>query len=374
MPVRREAREHEKTPRHEALFGHVARRSPRSILVMRPGAMGDVLLTTPALKALRAGFPESHIAALVTPAGEAILRKNPDVDEVIVLDKSSLSSRAGIIGQVRRRRFDLVIDFLCNPRTALIAACSGARDRLGYDVRLRKLAYNLRKPRDEYRDGKKVVKYAAQVNVDMVTCLGVGGIDTQLRFEVSERAEEKIEGFLRRHSMGSGRVVGVCPAGSWPAKTWELGKFAELADRLIGEAGSRVIIIWGPGEERLAEEMAAAMRGRGVLACKTDIDEVGALLRRCSVFVSNDSGLKHIAVAVGTPTVTVFGPTNPVTWNAADPLHRAVHADVDCLFCDKNECESMVCMRKLEVSDVLPIVKELLEQVVPYEEDERSKK
>jgi lipopolysaccharide heptosyltransferase II len=331
--------------------------------------MGDVLLTTPALKALRIGFPESRIAALVTPSGEAILRGNPDVDEIIVLDKSSLGSKMGIIPRVRRGKFQLVIDFLCNPRTALISICSGARDRLGYDVRIRRVAYNLQKPRDEYREGKKIVKYAAEVNVDMVRCLGIGGVDTQLRFEVSERARKKADEFLRSRSLESGRVAGICPTGSWGAKTWQLEKFADLADRLTKETGSRVVIVWGPGEKTIAEEMAAAMKEEGVVACKTDIDEVGALLRRCSVFVSNDSGLKHIAVAVGTPTVTVYGPTNPVTWNPPDSRHRAVHAGVDCLFCDKNECETMVCMKKLEVSNVLPAVRDLLEEFAPAAHD-----
>ncbi|KPJ59913.1 MAG: hypothetical protein AMJ46_09065 [Latescibacteria bacterium DG_63] len=349
-----------KSDANAPLFPEVARKRPRSMLVLRPGAMGDVLLTTPALRALRLGFPESRIAALVTGSGEAILRGNRNVDETIVLDKSSLRSQLGIIWRVRRGRFELVIDFLCNPRTALISACSGAPYRLGYDVRVRRVAYNLKKPRDEYREGRKVVKYAAEVNVDMVRCLGINGAGTRLDFEVSERARSKIDEFLRSHSLETGKLVGISPAGSWPAKTWGVRKFAELADQIGGETGCAVVIVWGPGEEELAKEMVGAMKTERVMACRTDIDEVGALLERCAVFISNDSGLKHIAVAVGTPTATVFGPTNPVTWSPPDPRHRAVYADVDCLFCDRNECESMVCMKKLEASDVLPIVKELL--------------
>ncbi|MFH0778370.1 MAG: glycosyltransferase family 9 protein, partial [Candidatus Eisenbacteria bacterium] len=164
----------------------------RSILVLRPGAMGDVLLTTPALRALKAGFPGARVTALVTRSGEEILKGNPHVDEVIVLDKSSLLSQARVFPGVRRRRFDLVVDFLCNPRTALISLFSGAPLRLGYDVRVRKIAYNLLKPRDEYEQGRKVVKYAVDVNLDMVRFLGVDEVGAELFLRVDEASERRI--------------------------------------------------------------------------------------------------------------------------------------------------------------------------------------
>ena len=334
---------------------------PRSILVLRPGAMGDVLLTTPAVRALRRAFPEARVCVLVTVSGEAILRQNTNVDEIIVLDKSSLRSQASVIPLVRRKEFDLVVDFLCNPRTAMIALFSGAPWRLGYDVRMRKIAYNLRKTRDEYREGKKVVKYAAQVNIDMLRCLGIESVDTRLDLTVNDTAQTRMDDFLRSHSVEMGEFVGVCPAGTWPAKTWEVGKFAGLADRIVSELGRKVVILWGPRERELARKMARLMKTEGLLSCETGIDEVSAIIRRCALFVSNDSGLKHIAVALATPTVTIFGPTNPQTWNPSKSAHRAVYAGVDCRFCDKNSCEDMRCMKELSVVTVFSAVEEVLE-------------
>jgi heptosyltransferase-2 len=194
----------------------------------------------------------------------------------------------------------------------------------------------------------------------MIRCLGIGETDASLDFQVSRDSQEKVDAFLRSRGLEGKRTAGVCPAGSWPAKTWPLEKFAAFADRITKELGCAVVILWGPGEEVLAERMASLMKTQGLVACRTDIEEAGALLRRCELFVSNDSGLKHIAVAVGTATVTIFGPTNPITWNPPDPRHRAVHTDADCLFCDRNECDSMVCMENLEVSDVLSVSKEVL--------------
>ena len=337
------------------------RSGPASILVIRPGAMGDVLLTTPALRALRGAFPAGRLTVLVTRPGKEILAGNPDVDEVMVLDKSSWRPQVEIIGQVRRKDFELVIDFLCNPRTAIITILSGARVRLGYNVGLRRFAYNVVKPRDEFRDGKKVAKYAAEVNLDMVRYLGVPAEASGLRFSVDSKAREKADAFLADNGLEAGRFVCVSPSGSWPAKTWELGKFAALADLVVARVGSRVVVLWGPGERGLAESMLNLMRTSGVAACETSVMEAGALLESSALFVSNDSGLKHIAVAVGTPTVTVFGPTNPTTWNPMSPKHRAVSADVGCLRCDKNTCDAMDCMKNLSAERVFAVVEEVLE-------------
>jgi lipopolysaccharide heptosyltransferase II len=322
--------------------------------------MGDVLLTTPALRALRNAFPKSRLTVLVTRPGREILAGNPDVDEVIVLDKSSWRPQVDIVGAVRRKRFDLVVDFLCNPRTALITILSGAGTRVGYNVGLRRLAYNVVKPRDEFRDGRKVAKYAAEVNLDVVRYLGVKAQSSGLVFSVDPESRAAVDGFLASNELEAGGFVCMSPAGSWPAKTWEREKFAALADLVTTRVGMRTVILWGPGERELADSMVGLMKTPGVVACETSVREAGALLASSALFVSNDSGLKHIAVAVGTPTVTVFGPTNPKTWNPVSPMHKAVSADVDCLCCDKNTCGSMDCMKRLTVEAVFSAVEEVL--------------
>ncbi len=349
---------------HQKSKGPWGRRDgPASILVLRPGAMGDVLLTTPALSALRNAFPKSRLTALVTRPGKEVLAGNPDVDEVMVLDKSSWRPQVDIVSAVRRKKFDLVIDFLCNPRTALITILSGARLRVGYNVGLRRFAYNVVKPRDEFRDGAKVAKYAAEVNLDVVRYLGVEAQSSGLVFRVDAKSREVVDGFLAANGLEAGGFVCLSPSGSWPAKTWELEKFAALADLVATRAGLRVVVLWGPGERGLAESMLGLMKMPGVAACDTSVREAGALLESSALFISNDSGLKHIAVAVGTPTVTVFGPTNPKTWNPVSPKHGAVSADVACLCCDKNTCENTDCMRKLSAEMVFSAVEEVLRWV-----------
>jgi len=337
----------------------------RAILVLRPGALGDVLLTTPALRALRRAFPSARISIIVTAAGKAVLKGNQSIDEIIVLDKSSMRSQASVIPLVRRKKFDVIIDFLCNPRTALITLLSGAPRRVGYDVRMRKIAYSIRKQRDKYVGGKKLVEYAAQVNNNMLRCLGIDYTDTALDLGIDGEARARMDEFLRSCGLEGKGFVGICPAGTWPAKTWAVEKFAALADLIQKELGLKVLILWGPGEKELAERMAQLMISKGIIACETSIEEVSAVIKRCALLVSNDSGLKHIAVALGTPTVTIFGPTNPGTWNPPRPEHRAVYAEIDCLFCDKNSCGDMRCMKELDAERVFSAIKETLEAARP---------
>jgi lipopolysaccharide heptosyltransferase II len=330
------------------------------MLVLRPGAMGDVLLTTPALHALKSAFPKSRLTMLVTRPGKEILAGNPDVDEVMVLDKSSWRPQVEIVGAVRNKRFELVIDFLCNPRTAIITILSGAPLRVGYNVGMRRFAYNVVKPRDEFRDGNKVAKYAAEVNLDMVRFLGIKAEDSQLRFGLDEASRRAVREFLASSGLEAGKFVSISPSGSWPAKTWKLEKFAALADLITGRVGLRVVILWGPGEKGLAERMLRLMKTPGIVACETSVAEAGAMLESSALFVSNDSGLKHIAVALGTPTATIFGPTNPKTWNPPSARHKAVCADVVCLSCDKNKCDTMDCMNELSIDRVFTVVEGML--------------
>ncbi len=333
---------------------------PASVLVVRPGAMGDVLLTTPALRALRTSFPGSRLEMLVTRPGREILAGNTDVDETILLDKSSWRPQVEIIGTVRGKHFELVIDFLCNPRTAVITRLSGAPNRLGYGIGLRRLAYNIIKPRDEFADGKKVVKYAAEVNLDMVRYIGVSASDTTLRFTPTGEAFKVADEFIRLNGLEGKDIVAFSPSGSWPAKTWQVEKFARLADLMASTGNVKTLILWGPGEKGLAQRMSSLMKTTSHVAPNTSVAEVGALIGRSALLVSNDSGLKHIAVALGTPTVTVYGPTNPKTWNPALPIHRAVSAQVGCLSCDRNECDDMRCMNELSPEDVFSVAREML--------------
>jgi ADP-heptose:LPS heptosyltransferase len=344
----------------------------RSVLVIRHRAGGDLLLTTPALRALRAGLPHARIDVVAARGLGSLLAGNPDVDRVIEFDRKSLPSQAALYAKLTLGGYDLVIDLVSSPRTAFMTRLTRAPLRAGYDIAGRGRAYNVKVPREPAgADGRPVLRYAPEAALDVMRALGFPPGDPRLRFTVSREARERIDAFLAESDPGSGARTGTdrpriacLPVGSWPAKTWAPERFAEVMDRLAESVD--VIWLWGPGERERVEGTRARMRRPSRMAPATDWQELGALLSRCALLVGNDSGPKHVAVALQIPTVTVYGPTNPATWHPPEGPHTAVFADgLDCLFCNANRCplsgeRHMRCMRDVSVERVVEAALSLL--------------
>ncbi len=330
----------------------------RTVLVIRHRAGGDLLLTTPALRALRAGLPGARIDVVAARGLGSLLSGNPDVDRVIEFDRKSLLSQAALYAKLALGGYDLVIDLVSNPRTAFMTWLTRAPLRAGYDIAGRGGAYNVKVPREPAgADGRPLLRYAPEAAMDVVRALGFPPRDPGLRFEVSREARERIDAWLRESdvprsvpSSDSGDPgdlprprVACLPIGSWPAKTWAPERFALVMDQLAATAD--VIWLWGPGERERVEAARARMRLPSRLAPATDWQ-----------------GL----VALGVPTVTVYGPTNPRTWHPPDGPHAAVFAEgLDCLFCNANRCplhgdRHMRCMHDVSVERVVEAARALL--------------
>lgn len=313
----------------------------RTILVIRHRAGGDLLLTTPALAAIRAGCPGARIDVLAARGLGALLEGNPDVDRVIEFDRRSLVSSLALYARLARGGYDVVFDLVSNPRSAWMTRLTRAPVRIGYDIAGRRRAYTIRVPREPLGpDGRPALRYAPEAALDQVRATGLPARDTALRFRISPEAERRLAAWLDDPSTPHDRakpLVACLPAGSWPAKTWAPERFVQAMERLAADA--TIVWLWGPGEEELARSCRERMRGPSLLAPATGWQELGALLRRCALLVSNDSGPKHVAVALGVPTVTIFGPTNPATWHPPAGPHTALVADgLDCLYCNANRC------------------------------------
>ena len=331
----------------------------RRALAIRHRAGGDLLLSTPALRALRAGLPAASIEVLTARGMGELLLGNPDVDRILEFDRRSLGSQAALYARLLRGGYDLVLDMVSTPRSAWLTALTRAPIRVGYDLPRRRYAYTHRLPRDVVGAEGPVPRYAAEGPLDLVRALGIDARGLALNFKVSAPAERRMGEWLAQSGIGARRPLIAClPAGSWPSKTWLKARFIEAMDRL-SEAGD-ILWIWGPGEGRLAEACRAEMRAPSWLAPKTGWQDLGALLARASLLVSNDSGPKHLAAALGVPTVTIFGPTHPATWHPPGGPHTAVSADgLACLHCNETVCPlpgdaNMRCMRDVTVERVIP--------------------
>jgi ADP-heptose:LPS heptosyltransferase len=344
----------------------------RSALVIRHRAGGDLLLTTPALRALRAGLPRARIDLLAARGLASLLAGNPDVDRVLEFDRRSLVSQALLYAKIARGGYDLVVDAVSNPRTAFLTRLSRAPVRVGYDIAGRRGAYTIRVPREPLNpDGRPRLRYAPEAALDLVRALGIPDRGLALRFAVGAEARARISDWIASSEMPPPLPppppplwIACLPAGSWPAKTWPPERFAEAMDRLASDAP--VVWLWGPGERERVEACRALMRRPSLLAPPTDWQGLGALLERCALFVGNDSGPKHVAVALGIPTVTLFGPTHPTTWHPPGGPHAALFAEgLDCLFCNANRCplpgeRHMRCMSDVSVDTVVAAARSLL--------------
>ncbi len=329
----------------------------RSVLVLRHRAAGDLLLTTPALRALRAGLPSARIDVLVSRGTGAILRGNPDVDRVLEIDRRSLRSQASWYVRLIRGGYDLVLDMVSNPRSAFMTALTRAPVRVGYDLRGRRYAYTIRIAREQAGPDGARGRYAPESSLDLVRALGMPSRGLELTIHVPPEARARIDSWIRGCGLGNRPIIACLPSGTWPTKSWIPERFAAVMDALH-DAGD-VLWLWGPGEESLAERCRRLMANPSTLPPATPWQDLAALLQRCALLVSNDSGPKHLAVALGVPTVTIFGPTNPVAWQPRSGPHAAVEAPgLDCLHCNQTRCplpgdRYMRCMRDVSVSMVV---------------------
>lgn len=308
----------------------------RRILVIRRRALGDVLVTLPAVLALAEAFPEARLDLVVDRPYAALLAGL--APELTLLPwPPPPGERSRWSARLRAARYDLVCDYLGSPRTAIWTVLTGAPLRVGYALRGRGWAYNVRVPRN--RDGATpLAAFAGEAFLDPLRALGLTPSPWRAAGEAAAPAvgEGPFADWLRAWAGRGGPRIGLALGATWPAKAWPLACAAELAE-LAAAAGAVVLLVPGPGEARLAAEFQAAAPAAQV-APPTSLLELAALLPTLDVLVATDCGTRHLAAALAVPTVTLFGPTDPRGWNPADPRHVAVRTGERCSPCDLKSC------------------------------------
>ncbi|MBR9975635.1 MAG: glycosyltransferase family 9 protein [Bacteroidetes bacterium] len=308
--------------------------------MIRMSGIGDVLWSTPLLANLRLSYPEAHIAYVVRTASAFVLEHNPDVDEIIRFEDESIRYQLGFLRRLRRKRFDLSIDLICSPATAIQSVASGARIRIGYDFRLRERLYTHRLSAREANHGHEV-----EFNLFALRALELPERTRSLVWHVSDderaRAEEqwKALGFDNETP-----VVALIPTGGFPSKKWPLAHWQALvADPRFDSA--RFLVFWGSDAERRDAEAIAAAAPHVRLEPGGTLRDSAALLDRCAAAVGNDSGPAHIATALGLPAVMFYGPTNPESqgpWSDRAEVLRIPDVETRC--CRRLDCPDPVCM------------------------------
>lgn len=322
----------------------------RNILVIRPGAMGDVLVATPVLSNLRSAFPKSRISFLVGKKYADVLKTNPYVDELIEFDKEGMGRFWGIgrlrreiafLASIRAKGFDLVLDLLGNLRTAILCFASGASQRVGYDYRVRKFLYN-----------RKVVannpQYVVDFNLDSLRMLGVPIENKDIHLPADESDMVFAEEWLTKSGVDRDRLlVGLFPGGGWPSKRWPEEHFSRLGDMLSSRLNASILVMGGPQERNSVKRIISSMAAEPVEVEDLPLSRFAGLISKLHLFISNDSGPRYLAVAAKIPSIGLFGPTEAMNANPTDSIHSAITYGGDCLGCNRLMCADQICMKRI---------------------------
>lgn len=277
-------------------------------LLVRLGSLGDIIHALPAASALRDAFPEARIDWLIEPKWRRLLEGNPDLTEIIPLEKKSASGLISTIRKLRAARYTCAIDFQGLYKSALPAFASGAPRRIGF-------------PSTYAREGFASMFYTDKINprgahkvdhnLTLAEAAGAAARTSSPRFPLTLRPEDEkqVTQELARHNIADFYVLN--PGGGWRSKCWPPERYGELHHRLAAQHGWRSVISFGPGEERLAQELVSAAGTPAPVAVPLGLGPLMALMRRAKFVVSADTGPLHLASALGTPVVGLYGPTDP---------------------------------------------------------------
>lgn len=338
------------------------------ILVIRLDRIGDVVLSTPAIKALRDTFPKSYIAFMGRPVTKDIMAGNPYLDEVILYDKDNKHkgpwSSLRFAMALRKKKFDLAVILHPTNRSHIIAFLAGIPERLGYN---KKCGFLLtRKTEDTKRQG---LRHEAEYSLDLLKALGVQVKDARLFMPVNKDDESTVVEFLKKlHVRKEDKIVTIHPGASCPSKIWPKERLAKVADALANEFNLRIAIVSDNKDAEIAEEMGKLMSSSPlVLGGKLTLGELAALLKKSCLFISNDSGPVHIAAALDIPVISIFGRNqpglSPRRWRPLGKGNIYLHKQAGCIRCSAHNCEmGFKCLLAITEDDVLNAARSILKK------------
>jgi len=348
-----------------------------NILIVKLSAIGDVVHTLPSLAALRKLYPQAHITWVVEAAAADLIEGHPYLDRVLVsrrkhwqqdfkngnLSKTIREIRL-LLTALRDRPYDLVIDFHGLFKSAVLVWLSGGARKLGFDSMQEGsgLFYTEKIPED-------MGKHAVDRYLDFPAYLGdksskaEGANDPEFLIPADDRHTQKVSALLAKsHIEINEPFVAMNPVALWETKLWRKDRFAMLADRIAGDLNIPVVITGSTQEKPYVEAIIKEVKTAKVvdLAGQTTLKDLACLYRHAAVVVTTDSGPMHIAAAVGTPVVALFGPTDPRRTGPYGPGHAVIRKKLPCSPCFLKQCPTRECMEEITVDEVFEGVKEKL--------------
>lgn len=346
------------------MIGRVTDNPPDRLLVVMPTWLGDCVMATPTLAALRDLYPAAQITVLVGAALRPILDALPTIDHIITIKSNNTIELFRVARRIQRHRFGTAVLLPNSFRSALLTSLARIPRRVGYDRDGRSLLLTDRLLPRRGPDGYVPVP-TVQYYLSMAQYLGATQTTPPLQLSTRPRHDRRAEALLDRAGYdvhGRQRLIVLNPGGNFgPAKRWDPDRFAALADRLVAEHGAAVAVTGSPAERAVLDRIIHAARcsildlpGAGLT-----LQTLKSIIRRADLLITNDTGPRHMAAALGTAVVTIFGPTDPA-WTTLDfPHERYVRVQVPCGPCQKKICplrgtaEERRCMKEVTVDMVL---------------------
>ncbi len=364
------------------------------ILLIKPSALGDVVHTIPLLVRLRARYPRARIDWLITPENAEIVRCHPALSNVVLFARHDFSRRGrrwravvaflDLLKQIRRAKYDLVVDMHGQVRSAFFTLISGARVRIGFDRPIKRsltvsAEHDLKNVPSHGWRGAREGSWIAYTHRIPIPTLDVHAIDRylwvapllgldddppDLTIYLSSETIRNVERLLEEHGVPASKLLVVLVPGTiWETKHWTIEGFAGVARQFIRE-GFAVALAGTKRDQQRCQQIAAAAPGACDLSGKTTPAELAALIRRAEVAVTNDSGSMHVAASLGKPMVSVFGPTNPVHIGPYQRPESVVRVDLPCSPCNYRRLSQCpfdhACMKQVTSAMVVERARKIL--------------
>ena len=328
------------------------------VLIVRLGALGDIVHAIPVAAALRRAFPAARIDWLVSAKHREILDLVPVIDRRLVINDRG-AARGGtpmlaVIRELRRTHYDVAFDLQGLLKSAVLARASGAARVIGF------AASHLREPlaRIFYTEVHQPVGATHIVfqNLALLEAVGLTVVTPEFPIEpVASAVARQVS------QLTAGRYALVNPGAAWPNKRWPARRFGAVAASLRDKHGLTTIVLWGPGEQPIADEVVASSAGAAMLSPRTSIADLVALARGAALMISGDTGPTHLAAASGTPIVGIFGPTRPARNGPWAPADVTVSRDSVCQCHHLRRCKlATMCVTDIGVEEVLGAVERRL--------------
>jgi len=338
----------------------------KRILITRTDRLGDVVLSTPVIRFIRRVYPEAYIAFMVRPENRDVVAGNPHFDEVVIYDKygsqKSFRNTIKFAFSLRNKRFDTAIALHPTNRVHIMLFLAGIPVRIGYDMRMGRLLTKSFLHRKQ--EGNK---HEVDYNFDLLQQAGfdTDGADRRPYMVTTDNDKRMIDSVEKDRGFKD-NIIAIHAGASCSSKRWPPEKFARVADMLNEKYRADIILVGGDETVRYSSLVVSGMKSKVIdLTGMLRLGELAELLSRCRLFVSNDSGPVHVAVAVGTPVVAIFGRNNPGLspdrWGPLGEEDRILHKDVGCETCLAHNCEKdFACLKAITADEVANAAGEIL--------------